>query len=221
MTPRPAPADASTRKDTKTALLDAALQVFAELGYAKATIRDIADAAGANVAAVNYHFGDKLSLYHAVHEHARATSNLANPFVQQDTGRDFHANADPQERLFLFIRTMLDHIYADGEPSRLARLMLHEMVQPTQALDRTVEVSARRVWNGLQQITRDLAAPGTPPREVFAVSRSVILMIHGLHLTQPFWDRLDPGHAGRKKRDLDRLASEFHRFTLRALGRET
>ena len=48
---------------TRARLLDVATQVFAESGYYAATIRDIAQHAGTNVAAVNYHFGDKLSLY--------------------------------------------------------------------------------------------------------------------------------------------------------------
>ena len=43
-----------------------AAAVFADKGYHAATVRDICLAAGANVASVNYHFGDKESLVHAV-----------------------------------------------------------------------------------------------------------------------------------------------------------
>ena len=47
-------------------LLHAALRLFSEKGFAKTSIRDIAQAAGANVAAISYYFGDKAGLYRAV-----------------------------------------------------------------------------------------------------------------------------------------------------------
>lgn len=55
----PAPDAASTRQR----LLIAAAQAFAEHGFAGASVRDICDRAGANVAAINYHFGGKDGLF--------------------------------------------------------------------------------------------------------------------------------------------------------------
>jgi AcrR family transcriptional regulator len=50
----------------RAVLLHTALRLFSEKGFAKTSIRDIAQAAGANVASISYYFGDKAGLYRAV-----------------------------------------------------------------------------------------------------------------------------------------------------------
>ena len=49
-------------------IVEAAMEVFAEKGFHNTTIRDICEQAGANIAAVNYHFQTKEQLYAAVLE---------------------------------------------------------------------------------------------------------------------------------------------------------
>ena len=63
---------ANPQHDTKTALVLAAGELFAEHGFEGTSVRAIAEKAGANVAAINYHFGSKEGLYlqtllHVVH----------------------------------------------------------------------------------------------------------------------------------------------------------
>ncbi|MEW6643793.1 MAG: TetR/AcrR family transcriptional regulator [Pseudomonadota bacterium] len=45
--------------ETKTAILTAAEQLYAERSFGEVSLRDIVAAAGVNLAAVNYHFGSK------------------------------------------------------------------------------------------------------------------------------------------------------------------
>ncbi len=52
--------------DTPTRILDAAEQLFAERGFDAVGLRGITQRAGVNLAAVNYHFGSKQQLLHAV-----------------------------------------------------------------------------------------------------------------------------------------------------------
>lgn len=52
--------------DTKTRILDAAEQAFADCGFNAASLRHIVKKAGVNLAAVNYHFGSKAALVRAV-----------------------------------------------------------------------------------------------------------------------------------------------------------
>ena len=65
-TPAAAPVTAPQVDRKKTQILDAAESLFAEEGFARVSIRDIAFTAKANVAAVNYHFGSKERLFEAL-----------------------------------------------------------------------------------------------------------------------------------------------------------
>ena len=59
----------ATRSDgeqSRKRLLYAGLRLFATQGFAKTSTREIAEAAGTNIAAISYYFGDKAGLYRAV-----------------------------------------------------------------------------------------------------------------------------------------------------------
>ncbi|MGB2131386.1 MAG: TetR/AcrR family transcriptional regulator [Marinobacterium sp.] len=55
--------------DTASRILRAAEKLFAEQGFKETTMRQITTEAQVNLAAVNYHFGSKSGLIHAVAEH--------------------------------------------------------------------------------------------------------------------------------------------------------
>jgi AcrR family transcriptional regulator len=54
--------------DTKTRLLNVAERMFADRGFSGVSLRQLTAAAGANLAAVNYHFGSKEGLLTAIFE---------------------------------------------------------------------------------------------------------------------------------------------------------
>ena len=83
---------------TREKLIEAAGEVFAEQGYAAATVRDICTLAGANVAAINYHFGDKRGLYAEVLKRMTRTALIEKGHVALER------NASPEEILRGFIR---------------------------------------------------------------------------------------------------------------------
>src|SRR5437660_5838354 len=68
------PAKADQRREagqrTRTRLLDAALDLLAERGEDGVSLRELTDAAQANVAAVSYHFGSLKALCDAAIEYA-------------------------------------------------------------------------------------------------------------------------------------------------------
>ena len=122
---------------TRERLLKAAGARFAQRGFTAVTVREICDAARANVAAVTYHFGDKLGLYRQVLQGAIdvmcATTELA---------RQAGAGQPPEEQLRRFIFIFLHRLLGTGSGT-IHQLMHREMHDPTAALDAIVDQGIR------------------------------------------------------------------------------
>ena len=123
---------------TRERLLEAAAQVFAEHGYNQARIRTICERAGANIAAVNYHFGDKKRLYQASLRYAFFALSGADP---TDWGVAPQAPIDQQ--LEAFVRTILTQLISPEHPAMYAQLVARELSDPTEALDEIVNEGIR------------------------------------------------------------------------------
>jgi AcrR family transcriptional regulator len=184
---------------TRQALLTAAADVFAEAGFRNATIRDICRRAKANVAAVNYHFGDKAALYSEV---LAEQSRLAR--------ERFPAGAavpelGPDEQLQAFIRSFLQRVLSPELHARHGRIMAREMVDPI-----------RPDSEKLLAILRTLLGPGTPPATLRLCAMSVVGQILFYCHCQPVIQRLFPEAPADASR-LDELAEHISRFSLAAL----
>lgn len=68
----------------RNALLEAAIELFAEHGFEGASARAITSRAEANVAAIKYYFGDKTGLYHAALMAAHAQFLAEGPLFAPD-----------------------------------------------------------------------------------------------------------------------------------------
>jgi AcrR family transcriptional regulator len=142
---------------TRQKLLETACRVFAEKGYRGATVAEICDEAGANIASVNYHFGDKARLYEEVWRHAFEEGRRAYP-VEPAMDRDLPA----EERLRLLVHVLLNRTLTRGMPGYYARLQIREMVEPTCALEamvRDVVIPHRRM---LFDLIQELLGKGAP-----------------------------------------------------------
>jgi len=64
-------------KDTQTKLLEAATLLFAQKGFSAVSTRELAEAAGVNIAAISYHFRGKEGLYQAMMEEQFAPMSQA------------------------------------------------------------------------------------------------------------------------------------------------
>lgn len=132
-----------SKKDTRSALLEAAIEVFARLGYDGASNRVLATAADVNQALIAYHFGSKEGLYLAVFDEIaeRVGTRLENTAsllesrlecieASLDEGPDM-AVSSIETFLCPYIRLMLDPAMND-----VATLVIREQTRPTPAFDR-------------------------------------------------------------------------------------
>src|SRR5271156_4255485 len=117
-------ADASL-DETRHQLLEAAGEVFADVGFRDATVREICRRAGANIAAINYHFGDKETLYLEVLHYAHGKALEKYPPLLGVT-----ENAPPEKKLRAFVLSMLQRISDSGPTSWHGKLMSREMIEP-------------------------------------------------------------------------------------------
>jgi TetR/AcrR family transcriptional regulator, regulator of cefoperazone and chloramphenicol sensitivity len=125
--------------DTRTRLLEAGLDHFGRVGFEGANIRAIAAAAGANIAAINYHFGGKRGLYLAVANHiVEGISAAIGPIAAEIiaiAAKPRLAPAEARAALEQFVRTAGRLLATSPRAERWARFILREQLDPTDAFE--------------------------------------------------------------------------------------
>ena len=123
---RKPPVRRPSRAATRERLLEAACEQFSERGWHGTRIQDVCRAAGANIAAVNYHFGGKEGLYRAVWDRA-----LECAVSEDEAGLSaLSADAD-REWLYKYVRACILSVFETGMGGALRRLMTHEVAAPS------------------------------------------------------------------------------------------
>ncbi|HEY6357045.1 MAG TPA: TetR family transcriptional regulator, partial [Vicinamibacterales bacterium] len=120
--PRPVQPPLPHDHGTRERVLEVATRLFAESGFKRVTVRAICHEARANVAAVNYHFRDKLGLYTEVLGQAVS--------VMRDTTEAAARAAEgrpPADQLRAYVRVVSERIFAQGCDSWLHQLINREM----------------------------------------------------------------------------------------------
>jgi AcrR family transcriptional regulator len=200
------------RDETRRQLLEAAGEVFAEAGFRNATVREICRRAGANVAAVNYHFGDKETLYAEVlrYAHGRALEQYP-PLL------DVANDAAPEKKLRAFVLSFLLRIFDNGRAAWHGKLMSREMIEPTAALDSLVEERMRPMAGQLLGIVAEILDRPAGDERVRLCGMSVVSQCVFYHHCRPVVSRLFPKHLPQDTENIERLADHITRFSLAAM----
>ena len=175
--------------NTKSALLAAAIKVFADKGFNSATVRDICGQARANVAAVNYHYGSKDGLYAAV---------LEEIFPKDTDWKILEDSAlAPERRLHDFIRNLTSEIFRQGNGLTAQRwaIFLREMAKPSQHLDFIVRRQVQSRADELRQIVRDILGPDASEITIAFSSANIWALMLDHLLIHPHSGTTDPAPA--------------------------
>jgi len=195
---------------TKSRLLEGAGEEFAEKGFELARVRAICDRAGANLAAINYHFGDKEHLYVEVLREAHRCG--LDPQEKR-----FDPVLSPAERLRAFIHHFLDRVLAMNQPGDWQhRLMLREMLSPTPFSEVLVREMIRPRFEFMRGLMGEIC-PEADDRRLNALVFSVIGQCLHYKLARRVTERLI-GEEGYRALDLDYLTDHITAFCLAALG---
>jgi AcrR family transcriptional regulator len=170
---------------TEARILETAGHVFAETGFQAAKVRDICARAGVNLAAVNYHFGDKLGLYKAVLHYAACAAGDASSFDPSLAG------STPQAKLCGFVRGLLQQMYGEDRPAWPVRLMTHELAQPTPAFDGVVEQVMRPKHDAIRALVAGVTGRPAGDRQTRLCAQSImgqiIVYAHGREVLKRLW----------------------------------
>jgi AcrR family transcriptional regulator len=171
---------------TPERLLDAAAQAFAELGFAQATLADIAKAAGIRRPSLLYHFRSKEELYAAAVE--RTFSRLRRALLAT-----MQAEGDFRQRLSATVNRYAQFLAAEPHVARIivrefldgqgpgAQILLHQIVP----LLATVHRFIRETGTGVVR-------PQLPIRAaVLCIASDILLRSAAGELRKPIWGPRD------------------------------
>lgn len=139
--PKTDPNSTTTRSDqTIAALMEAGITLFGEKGFNATSTRDLCAASGANISAINYHFGGKDGLYAAVIRHigeslhGQVEAHLPFDVSELDLSQPM-PGAQAMQLLKQAMAAFATALIANSEASRWSKLIVREQTSPGAAFE--------------------------------------------------------------------------------------
>jgi len=196
---------------TRQRVLEAACEIFAEKGFRGATLAEICRKANANIAAANYYFHDKRSLYVDAWRHAFERSLAAHP---GDGG--VPADAPAEQRLRGRVASTMRRI---ADPKSHAFDIVHkEMATPTGLLAQAMRECLEPLRRDMAGVIRELLGSEVTEQEVQLCHMSVMAQCFGPLLRERYRKRAPEALRAPDPKwpstDVETLADHVVRFSL-------
>ena len=196
---------------TRDRLLDEAEELFAQKGYHAVSVREITKAAESNLAAVNYHFGNKQNLYLEVFR-SRWLPRASQ--IQQSFRQSLQNNERPTPDMVVqsFAHAFLEGPMSTDERTRHLKLISGELTQPTEAFELVVEQVFRPLFGKLLEDLRKVMPESTDENKMVLNVFSILSMVLYFNFARPLITRFVGSSAGP---DLEtRLVDHIVQFSL-------
>lgn len=192
--------DTSDSDTTRERIAVAAGEIFAERGFDGTKIRDICQRAGANVAAVNYYFGDKQRLY------VEAVIQAHRWRIEQFPLPPWNEGTTAEAKLEDFITTFVRRVRSGPDGTWHSKLMMREMANPTAACAELVQSTIRPQFEILLEILRELMPTDATHEQLRLTAFSMVGQCLFYHFADPVIRNL-------------LTADEYSTLTVEQLGR--
>jgi len=200
---------------TRDRLLDEAEDLFAQRGYHAVSVREITKAAESNLAAVNYHFGNKQNLYLEVFR-SRWLPRASQ--IQQSFRQSLKNNGTPTPRMVVqsFARAFLEGPMSAEERSRHLKLISGELVQPTEAFEIVVEQVFRPLFGKLLEDLRNVMPDTIDEKQMVLNVFSILSMVLYFNFARPL---ITSFVGSQDENDIEtRLVDHIVEFSLSGVG---
>ena len=171
---------------TRRRLIDAAGEMFAELGFHHTTVRQICQRATANIAAVNYHFKDKTGLYTEVVRQSMRAARLDAVHAA------FNQNAPPEEIMHAVVKARLESLRGLDLSDWHFRIFAHELAKPTPAFNVVVNEAIRPLYMRMCHLIASILKLPPDDQKTRLCAHSIIGQILFYAFARPVISRLAP-----------------------------
>lgn len=221
MTPTETSEPRDRRDNAGPLLLQAAKKLFTEKGYQEVSTRELADLAGVNLAAIQYHFGSKARLFSDTVRSIMEESGCAQ--MSAVVNRTPANPSEAAELLYDFIRGNLTEMLRPRGP-QACRIMFREMLSGSME---NGELRSTLVETVVEHVTRPIdemivgllfvIVPDASRSELERAVQSIIGQCSFYVSHQPFIEHLR-GVKCAESPYFDQTIDHVFSFSLRALG---
>lgn len=198
------PANKHSRSDgeqSRERLLHSALALFAEHGYAKTSTRQLAEAAGTNLAAISYYFGDKAGLY-------RAAFNQLHGNSEEEMARYVGTELNLTQALRGFYGGFVEPLKHGLLMEQCIKLHMRELLEPTGLWAEEINQGIKPMHDALAQVLCRHLGLKRPDDEVHRLTVCIAALGVHLHVGRDVTDAVAP-QLHTKPKSLDRWADRL------------